>query len=159
MANFPAIVCDSSVLIRLRKGNALSCLPALFERVIIPEAVYRESKDPATRRQIERYDFEVHEVKEVLFQVLGRGEQEVITLAVMRNISVIATDDDNAFKKAKQNDLQTLSSFDLLLLAKDAKIVPNIKPILDRMREAGEGKPPIGRPQRHRRTSQGSNAF
>ena len=77
MVKIPAIVCDASTLIRLRKGDALSYLPALFERVILPEAVYREANDPATRRQIEQCDFEVHEVPDVLFQVLGRGEQEV----------------------------------------------------------------------------------
>ena len=139
MAKLPAIVCDSSVLIRLRKGDALSCLAALFDRVLIPEAVYREATDPAVKERIEKDDFEVHEVRNVLFKVLGRGEQEVISLAVLENIPFVALDDLDAIKKADHHGLEVVSSFKLLALAKQAKVFPAVKPILDRMKEAGEG--------------------
>ena len=72
MAKLPAIVCDSSVLIRLRKGNALACLTSLFDRVLIPKAVYKESTDPILQEHIKQDHFEIHEVTDVLFQEVGR---------------------------------------------------------------------------------------
>ncbi len=139
MPKSPVIVCDTSILIRLRKGKAISCLKALFERVLIPEAVYEEAHDPATREQIHQENFEVYRVERSVLTTLGRGEQEVITLAVLNNFPTIGIDDKDAISKARQFGLRTLNTSQILIVAKRAGVIPAVKPILDRMRQEGEG--------------------
>lgn len=38
-------ICDTSVLIRLRKGEVIHCLANVFDQILVPGAVQNECKD------------------------------------------------------------------------------------------------------------------
>ena len=127
------VVCDTSSLIRLRKGGVLKHVKKVFDEVWIPYAVFQECRDIATASEIIRLDFKTIRVKNVLAIGLGTGERETISLAKERNIENILIDDEKGFKKAVEHDLKPIRSFDLLLIYKALKVIPSVKISLDRM--------------------------
>lgn len=132
-------VCDTSSLIRLRKGNAIKCLAQLFDKIYIPQAVKDECKDLKTVKIINTPLFETHTVTKTLPIGLGAGEREAISLAKEKNIEVVITDDDKAFSKATQYGLFPMRSTNVLIAAKQLGIIQSVAPILDTMKSEGEG--------------------
>ncbi len=126
-------ICDTSVLIRLRKGNALHCLEMIFDRIIIPHAVKTECKDKETAKAIDKPFFEVRKATNILNIGMGMGEREAISLAVEMNVETIIIDDYLAFERSKAHGLSPIESIDILLLAKDAGYIDSIKDVLDLM--------------------------
>ncbi len=69
------VVFDTCALIRLFKGNALSCLPGLFEKIYIPRAVRNECHDEPVLKEILKPHFETRQVERILPIGLGAGER------------------------------------------------------------------------------------
>ncbi len=133
-------VCDTSSLIKLRKGNVLDCLGLLFETILIPSAVKAECKDPDTASAIARDFFEVRHVKRVLpIGGIGRGELEAISLAIQLGLPTLIIDDEKAARKAQQAGCKPIRTPQILLLAKYAGHISSVKSALDAMRAKGEG--------------------
>ena len=133
-------ICDTSSLIKLRKGDVLDCLGLLFDRVLIPPAVKAECKDPDTASAIIKDYIEVHPVKEVLpIGGIGRGELEAISLALELETPVIVIDDEKAARRALEVGCNPVRTTEVLLLAKHAGHISSVKTVLDAMRAKGEG--------------------
>ncbi len=133
-------VCDTSSLIKLRKGDVLDCLGLLFDVVVIPPAVKAECKDPDTASAIARGFFEVCPVKQVLpIGGIGLGELEAISLAVELELPTLIIDDEKAARRALQVGCKPIRTPQILLLAKYAGHIPSVKSALDAMRAKGEG--------------------
>lgn len=133
------VVCDTSSIIKLRRGNVIDCLGGLFEAVLIPQAVKEECRKPETKDVLRKPFFEVCNVSRILsLSGIHRGEQEAISLAVERNIAVILIDDEKAFRRAQEQGLIPLRSFRVLLLAKRKGLIPSVKSALDEMITNGE---------------------
>ncbi len=132
-------VFDTCVLIRLFKVGVLDCLVGLFETIYIPEAVKDECRDQEIVRAINHPPFEIKRTYHILPIGLGRGEREAISLAFELGVRLIFTDDEKAIRKALTYNLEPFRTFRLLILAKDAGLIPSVKSVLDRMRDSGEG--------------------
>ena len=132
------VVCDTSTLIKLSKGETLGVLGKLFDKVYIPEGVKEECQNPKLLEELQQSFFEIHKVKNILPIGMGKGEREAISLAVECNILRFITDDIRAYRKAKNLNLEPLTFGMVLFLAKKACLIKDIMPILDRMRQEGE---------------------
>ncbi len=137
-----AVIFDACTLIRLFKGNALNCLPGLFNKIYIPEAVKNECRDETVRETISKPPFEIRRVKSVLPIGLGIGEREAISLAVETRPQTLFTDDEKAFRKALFYGLEPYRSFRILILAKESGLIKSVKTVFDTMEKAGEGIDP-----------------
>ena len=70
---------------------------------------------------------------------MGKGEREVISLAVELKLQKIITDDIRAVARADKFNLVPFNTEKILVLAKENKLIDSVKSLLDKMREAGEG--------------------
>ncbi len=134
------VVCDTSTLIKLRKGEVIDCLGQLFDSVLIPQAVKDECQDKETRQCLSREFFILAPVFRVLpLSGIQIGEKEAISLAVEQKISIFITDDDKAFKRALEQGLTPIRTFRVLVLAKQKGYISCVKTVLDKMISKGEG--------------------
>lgn len=128
------IVLDSTCLIGLERIGRLEILPALFEPVIIPPAVDREFAKQAEWLSVEvRFD---RSLTSVLQMGLGAGESEAISIAKGLGIR-IATDDKQARAAANALGLKVIGTVGILLRAKSAGVIDQIRPMLDGLDENG----------------------
>lgn len=133
-------VCDTSSLIRLRKGNVIDVLGVLFEAVLVASAVRDECKDPETASALGKDFFEIHSVKSLLpIGGIGAGELETISLSAEQKVPTIVMDDEKAIKKALQSGCRPIRTPQILLLAKHGGHISSVKAALDAMRALGEG--------------------
>jgi len=128
------IVLDSTCLIGLERIGRLEILPALFEPVIISPAVDREFAKQAEWLSVEvRFD---RSLTSVLQMGLGAGESEAISIAKGLGIR-IATDDKQARVAANALGLKVIGTVGILLRAKSAGVIDQIRPMLDGLDENG----------------------
>ena len=137
------LICDTCSLVRLEKGGASSIIFKLFDPVLIPPAVLQEIQDGGFDDLTAKHPFEVRHPKTILQIGMGAGEREAVSLATEHPGCRLLTDDIRAIKKAHRLGIIVLSTFDVLLLAKDAKLIGAVRLILDAMREAREGIPQV----------------
>jgi uncharacterized protein len=121
-------VTDSGPMIALAKLNHLRLLPALYDKVVIPQAVYEEVitvglrrgypdasiADAFLRRMKWRPVATVDMLPELDTNVqLGRGEREALTLAKAHN-ALVLMDEDHARAIADQLGLTHVGTLGLL---------------------------------------------
>jgi hypothetical protein len=68
---------------------------------------------------------------------LGAGERAAIALAVMRRSDLLLLDDALARRHAKLLGLPVSGTLGVLLRAKEARLVPAVAPVLDRLESLG----------------------
>lgn len=131
------VVSDTTPLQYLHQSRTLDLLPKLFDRVIVPPAVIGELAEGRARGhdlpQLEGMAWvEVMAPQQALMlpNKLGRGEQEAISVAVERHLSVIM-DDYDARTCAISLGLHVLGTFGILLRAKRQGFIPVIMPTVD----------------------------
>ncbi len=127
------VVCDSGPLIHLSRTGRIDLLKELFDRVLIPPCVERETIDeakklgkPGTRaieRERERGRIEIKEVRDkdeiektVKSENIEPEDAEVLQLAKEASSELI-TNDSWLVKVAKANGVETLWTTTLVLLA------------------------------------------
>jgi len=137
------IVSNASPLIVLLRVNRLSILRELFEKVIIPEAVYEE----ITTKEYERLIFgrlewiesrSVTDVELTVFleKLIDRGEAEAIVLAKELNATLLI-DDAKARKYAKLLNIEAIGTLGLLKIAKRSGLVPSVRKVIEGMLAEG----------------------
>lgn len=141
------LVLDSSALITLGKIGQLDLLRQLAEAVFIPPAVYDEvvkhgrgrpgSEEVNRSEWIVRQQVTNREAIDSFQDRLGRGEAEAIVLAQDIQADLLVLDDSVARRVAENRGLVVVGLLGLLLHAKRQGIIQALKPILDRMKEAG----------------------
>ena len=141
------VVADSSPLIALARIDQLELLPALYQRVTVPEAVWREVTRGASEhragaaevqrapwidiRHVDPQDAAAHEV------LVDRGEAEAIALASRTQAKLLLIDDARGRQLALRLGLQIKGTLGILVSAKQQKLIPEIRPNLDRLRASG----------------------
>jgi predicted nucleic acid-binding protein len=133
------VVGDSSALVALSVCQALPLLELLFEKIYVPEAVYKEVSIKGKSEADPLTDYLSARVKSVetnTFQVinsvnLGTGEQEAIALYMELSADLLIIDDARAKKIAYANGLEVMGSVGVLLLAKQRGLINKIKPMLN----------------------------
>ena len=145
-AHKPIIVCNSGPLIALVSIDCLYILNRLYQRIIIPNAVYQEvtsSEDLTGAQQIAQEPWiEKKSLKSspdrLLRAELGAGESDVITLAMEIKASKVLIDERKARRIAKLiYSLSITGTGGLLLRAKQNDIIKEVRPLLERMKANG----------------------
>lgn len=138
------VVSDSSPLVTLAAIGQLHLLYALFGKVLIPEAVYREVAEEGAGRPgareigaadwIERHAVGHVAVADVLKLELDEGEAEAIALALEHNADLILLDERRGRQRAMDLGLTCTGVLGVLVEAKDQRMVERVRPLLDLLR-------------------------
>lgn len=123
-----AAVIDSACLIGLERIGALDLLPALIDPSMAPPAVELEF-GPLPPWMLVRAPLDVGMVA-ALRLVVDAGESEAIVLAYETRTRIIL-DDRKAREAARRLGVPVTGTVGLLLKAKEAGVVPAIRPLLD----------------------------
>jgi len=137
------VVSDTSPIINLAIIGQLDLLPLLFQRVIIPTAVYKEIVQNGAglpgSTEIQRAAWvEIRHCKDLalideLMTDLDQGEAEAIALALEFHVDKILMDEELGRKTALQYHLQPLGILGILIRAKTLGLIPAVKPLMDRL--------------------------
>jgi predicted nucleic acid-binding protein len=133
------LIADSSALIALSVMDCLTVLDQLFERVLVPEAVYLEVvEDDALPEAMALKHYLQDKVcklasdaRLVLVDAYGDiGEMEAMYLYKQLHADRLLIDDARGRKVAQINQITVIGSIGILLLAKQKGILSEIKPKL-----------------------------
>lgn len=134
------LIADSSAIIALALCNALPLLEKLYSQIRIPLEVFKEVTNTDKEDVNIIKTFLINKIVKVelndyiyLDYGLGQGEIEAMILYKKLNADVLLIDDKRARKIAESNKINTIGSLGVLLLAKEKGIIPEIKPLLNRI--------------------------
>ncbi len=138
------VVSNTTPIISLASIQKIDILERLFGDIIVPQAVYEEikAKESWGNKEIDMKFIRVETVrgelyKDLLLNQLDSGECETILLAKELNADLVIIDENLAYKIAKNSDLKVTRTLSILLNAKAAGIIDQIKPLLDEMISRG----------------------
>ncbi len=136
------VVCNSSPLIALLSVDKITILDKLFSEVYIPKAVYDEVfavkhkyADFGKADFLNKISVTDNDIIKVLNVHLGLGESEVIALSIEKKLDGAILDDKQARNIADNMGLKVLGTVGVLMLAKQRKIISNVKPLLIEMKK------------------------
>ena len=131
------LVADCSALIALSICNQLELLEQIFGQVVVPEAVYLEATKPNKKQaqQIKTFlDGKIHKVNMDNYVYLDgfadAGETEAMLLYKQIQADKLLIDDQRGRKVAKINNIDTIGSLGILLVAKQRGLIKEITPLL-----------------------------
>ena len=128
------VVSNSSPLIALEQIGRLDLLHALFNEILIPDAVSAEvSATVHPRSWIRQRPLLQPVLPQTRLAALGTGEREAISLAIQIDASAIILDDDPARRAAAGLQLRVLGTAGVLVLAKERSLIESVKPCLDEL--------------------------
>jgi uncharacterized protein len=136
------VICDTSPLQYLHQVSLLHILPALATRVIIPPAVQNEIEvgkahgvDLPALEELSWLEVRLPQTAAAvpLITDLGKGEIQVLMLALEDNKAVAVLDDGLARRVAEMLEIQYTGTIGLLLDAKEADLIPAVKPVLEKL--------------------------
>jgi predicted nucleic acid-binding protein len=140
-------VSDTGPLIALAKADALTLLKELFGDVDVPPAVHREllAKSGAEAPRLDvAFAAYLHvtnpppvplDVQRVTAH-LGAGEQQAIALAYQTG-SLLLIDDRSGRSAARRLGVSVTGTVGVLVEAKRAGLVPQLRPVLEQVRQDG----------------------
>lgn len=148
----PAAIADASVLIHLSRVGRFDLLPSLFERVVVPSAVWREVVERGESRPggeevrsgreagwVQVEDPTNTDLVRLLRQSLGAGESEALALAVEAagegSDAHLLVDEADARRIAEAYDLPKTGTVGILVRAKLEGEVERLTPLLRALRE------------------------
>lgn len=140
------VVVNASPLITLFKSGQAHLLPTLFDKVCVPEAVWREitdgGHDDVAARDLARAEWVIRLSPQVLDPLViawdaGPGETEVLTYARANPDVRVVVDDDYARRCAQSFGIRTLGTCGVIVLAKRRGVIAEVKPCLDALQTAG----------------------
>lgn len=136
------IICNSTPLINFASINRLDILKSLFTEIVIPQAVYSETVEsgfPNSETIVNGIKAGwlkvklVEEMPESIPLELDAGEREAIALALSEQKTRVVLDERRARKVAQQLGLNVIGTLGILILGKQNRIIPQVKPLLDAM--------------------------
>ena len=146
----PAAVSDASVLIHLARIGRLPLLRTLYERVVIPHAVWHETAEQgagrpgarAIREAAERGWLDVRPAPKGALLLALRdapdpGEAEALALAVKQEDPLVLLDEAQARKVAASLGLPITGTIGVLGRAKRKGLIDALRPELDALRREG----------------------
>ncbi len=137
------VMINSSPLIVLLKSQQAQLIPQLFTEILVPSGVFEEitAKDDVASTQLLNISWiqrvEVNTIAPVVAAWdLGKGESQVLSLA-LKNSDCAAIVDDRAARRCGQAlSINTLGTGGLLILAKRRGLIPSISPGIQALRDA-----------------------
>ena len=141
------VIADSTCLIGLSKIGQLYILRQLFEKILVPSAVFHEvvvvGAGRSGAKEINNAEWiEIQEAKNQLavqaFRLtLGAGESEAIVLAQECAADFIILDDWKARQMALGLSLPVIGTVAVLTKAAEKGIIRELQPVLEDLRKAG----------------------
>ncbi|MBP0031299.1 DUF3368 domain-containing protein [Roseofilum sp. Guam] len=128
------VITDSTCLIGLERIGYLDLLPALFQEIIIPQAVQAEFGSYLPWLQVEKPS-DLGMVGAIKMLV-DEGEAEAIALAYERGFQIIL-DDRQARSVAKNLGISMIGTVGVLVKAKQAGLISCLKLLLDELQVNG----------------------
>lgn len=130
-------VANSSPLIALDQIQGVWLLRELFPTVLVPPAVQTEVQSVSLPAWVEVRSLAGVSDPRIPATPFGRGEREVISLGLEIGAHALILDDLPARRLAERLGLRVVGTLGVLLLAKQRRLVPAIRPLLDALRAAG----------------------
>ena len=140
-----AVVVNASPLIALFRSGQAGLLPLLFNRVIVPDAVWKEVAidgwADAAARDLAAQSWPIREnvlpSQRVEAWNLGAGETAVLSYALGQPPLRAIIDDAGARRCARTLGIPILGTGGVLLLAKRRGLLPSVAESLEKIRSAG----------------------
>lgn len=139
------LIADTGPLLALARVEMLPVLAGLFQRVILPDVVLEECLAKPDREDAERIRQAVNsgilsvtatpQARPQLSD-LDRGEQAAIELALQMR-GCLLMDERRGRLAAKTLHLNVVGALGVLLLAKSHGLIPEVSPLLHRLRTSG----------------------
>lgn len=141
MSANPIVVSDATPIIALAKIGCLSLLPALFDEILIPKAVYTEVTVSGRSGAEEIKKAKWIQIKTVvdrtkvnyLLTQLDIGESEALVLAQEMKADWLLVDENKARTIAQRLGLHIIGTAGLLLLAKQEGKIMAVRPLLNKL--------------------------
>jgi len=139
------IISDTSIITNLAAIQYLQLLPQLYDRVTIPEAVYRELTeiDPPVPGTLQvqiapwlevRQVFDRSVIERLQIEVkLDLGESEAIALALELNADLLLIDERRGRAEADRLGVRITGLLGILVEAKRKNLIAVVKPLMDAM--------------------------
>ena len=142
------VVTNSTPIISLAKIDKLHLLRDIFGKIYVPNAVYKEvalkGKGRPGSKEIEEAEWvaskEVYNItsKKHLLAYLDEGEAEVILLADELSADLVIMDERKGYEVLSNLlNIKVIGTIAILSMAKDLRLIENIKPYLDKMKANG----------------------
>jgi len=139
------VVSNASPLINISGLNLFQHLPSLYEKLILPEAVFNEVVKKGKGRKgakevlhgiasgfIIRKKVGNELAVDALSEFIGDGESEAIILASELFADAIVLDDNKARNIAHSMNLNVIGTIGILLALKEKNIIKEVRPYLDK---------------------------
>jgi predicted nucleic acid-binding protein len=142
------VVADAGPLIALGRLRKLDILSGMFEKVIVPQAVFQETQFrpdiadaqailAARQSGVLTVDASSPAVEGPVREVeLGEGEAAAISLAASRGHAVLI-DEKLGREVAAALGLRVIGTVGVLLIARRRKLIHSLKPLLDELNASG----------------------
>lgn len=141
------LVSDTSVLLYLGRIQHLDLLDTLFTNILIPQAVISELDAGRTLRTdtvnprrftwMQIVEVSTEEIAQLPSNTLGAGEQAVIAYTHRNPDCLAGLDDKLARQLAQSLEIDIIGLIGILIKAKRAGAIPQIRPLLDQLRTEG----------------------
>ncbi len=126
------VVADTSPLNYLILIDRIDMLPALYGRVLVPQAVMEELRHPRTPPIVRAWSadlpdwLDIHQIDTApddILLTLDPGEQAAILLAQVLGADLLLADDRDARRVAEQRELTVLGTLGVLAQAADQGMI------------------------------------
>ena len=126
------VIADTSCLIALENINGLNLLQRLYRSVLITPEVAKEFGHPLPDWVVVR-DVSDRAKLTALKNVLDLGEASALALALEHRDCLLLLDDLKGRKIAEEWNIRYTGVLGILVKAKRARLIPAIKPMLERL--------------------------
>jgi len=129
------VVSDTSPILNLERIGHLELLPKLFDRITIPDRVFQEllagpSSFTVPDWLVTASAKDTDRVSALCLE-LDPGEAEAIVLAQELAADLLLIDEKRGRRIAKASNLRMTGLLGILIEAKDASLIPAVRPVLD----------------------------
>ena len=128
------IIVDTSCLIILSKIKELPLLKLLYGEVLITDTISKEFDEPLPDWIIV-CPIKLNENVFLFEKRIDKGEASAIMLALEIPNSIIIIDDFKGRALAKELGIKVTGTIGIIISAKNKKLIPSIKPILEKIKE------------------------
>ncbi len=134
------VVSNTTPIISLSSIGRIDLIGKIFDKVVIPRAVYNEikSKKHYGYEEVDKDFFVVKELSDrryldLLLLDVDLGEAEAILLSKELNADILLLDERMGIDLARFNNIFCVGTLTVLKIAKDMGLIEKIKPLLDNM--------------------------
>jgi len=140
------IIADSSPLIALAVADSLDLLPHLYNKIVLPPAVWHEvtvagkgmpGADIVQQAQWLKIVEPAATTVVPLSILVDKGEAEAIALAQQLTNAILLLDDAQARRLAQRLDLPRIGTLGIMRKAKHAGLIDQVAPLIERLRQHG----------------------